>query len=159
MTEHKEVCLSINGAQSIRLEKEKRNLKIILNKYQLHLNFLLILSVSYTQKKNQDHITYSFTYKLVCVDDKFSKAIVIYRGKNAAFKFLEAILTESEYCKKVMKKHFHKYLIMAEDEEQFQSSNTSWICEKLIENDHEKVRDHCHMAGKFRGAAHWSCNI
>ena len=51
MTEHKEVCLSINGAQSIRLEKEKRNLKIILNKYQLHLNFLLILSVSYTQKK------------------------------------------------------------------------------------------------------------
>ena len=51
LTEHKEVCLSINGAQSIRLEKEKRNLKIILNKYQLHLNFLLILSVSYTQKK------------------------------------------------------------------------------------------------------------
>ena len=51
LTKHKEVCLSINGAQSIRLEKEKRNLKIILNKYQLHLNFLPILSVSYTQKK------------------------------------------------------------------------------------------------------------
>ena len=33
------------------------------------------------------------------------------------------------------------------------------ICEKLIDRDDEKVRDHCHVTGKFRGAAHWSCNI
>ena len=38
-------------------------------------------------------------------------------------------------------------------------SNSYWICEKLIDNDDEKVRDHCHITGKFRGAAHWSCNI
>ena len=45
-----------------------------------------------------------------------------------------------------------------EEEEQFQSSNTFWICEKLIENDDEKVRDHCHVTSKLRGAARWSCN-
>ena len=45
------------------------------------------------------------------------------------------------------------------EEEQFQSSNTCWICEKLIDDDDEKVRDHCHITGKFRDAAHWSCNI
>ena len=48
---------------------------------------------------------------------------------------------------------------MSEEEEQFQLSNTCWICEKPIDNDNEKVRDHCHLTGKFRGAAHWSCNI
>ena len=58
-----------------------------------------------------------------------------------------------------MKKHFNKNLIMNEEEEQIQSSNTCWICEKLIDNDSEKVRDHCHVTGKFRVAAHWSCNI
>ena len=46
-----------------------------------------------------------------------------------------------------------------EEEKEFQSSNTCWICEKLIGDDDEKVRDHCHITGKFRGAAHWSCNI
>ena len=45
------------------------------------------------------------------------------------------------------------------EEEQFQSSNISWICEKLIDFDDEKVRDHCHVTGKLRGAAHWSCKI
>ena len=30
---------------------------------------------------------------------------------------------------------------------------------KLIDNDEEKVRDHYHVTGKFRGAAHGSCNI
>ena len=110
-------------------------------------------------KKYQGHIPCSFACKLVCVDDKFSKSIVVLRHENAAFKFIEAILKEFEYCKKVMKKHFNKNLIMSEEEEEFQSSNTCWICEKLIDNDDEKVRDHCHITGKFRGAAHWSCNI
>ena len=41
---------------------------------------------------------------------------------------------------------------------QFQSSNTCWICEKLIDDDDgEKLRDHCPVTGKFRGAAHPSC--
>ena len=58
-----------------------------------------------------------------------------------------------------MKKHFNKNLTMSEkEEEQFQSSNTCWICKKLIDHDYEKVRDHCHVTGKFRGTAHWDCN-
>ena len=32
-----------------------------------------------------------------------------------------------------------------EEEERFQSYNTCWICEKLIQNDNKKVRDHCHI--------------
>ena len=43
-------------------------------------------------------------------------------------------------------------------EENSERSNICWICNKLIENDN-KVRDHCHITSKYRGAAHWSCNI
>ena len=52
-----------------------------------------------------------------------------------------------------MNKHFNKHLIMSEKEEHlFQQSNSCLICKKLIDNDGEKVRDHCHITGKFRGA-------
>ena len=30
---------------------------------------------------------------------------------------------------------------------------------KLIDHDNEKVRYHFHVTGKFRSAAHWTCNI
>ena len=65
-------------------------------------------------KKYQDHVPCSFAYKLVSVDDKFTKPIVVFRAKNAAYKFIEKILKEFEYCKKVMKNHFNKNLIMSE---------------------------------------------
>ena len=54
----------------------------------------------------------------------------------------------------------NKNLIMSgKDEHLFQQSNSYWICKKLIDNDEEKVRDHCRITGKFRGAAHEGCNI
>ena len=57
-----------------------------------------------------------------------------------------------------MKKYFNKNLIMsAEEEEQFEKSEICWICNKIIEDN--KVRDHCHITGKYRGAAHWNFNI
>ena len=58
-----------------------------------------------------------------------------------------------------MKKYFNKNLISEEEEHLFQQSNSCWICEKLSNNDNEKVRGQCHITGKFRGAAHWICNI
>ena len=59
-----------------------------------------------------------------------------------------------------MKEHFNKNLVLTEKEEHlFQESNNCCICKKLIDNDDEKVRDHCHITSKFRGAALWNCNI
>ena len=112
LTEHKEVCLSINGAQSVRFEKAtiefKKFFKQIPVPFKFYADFECTLKSvesyegSYS-KKYQDHVSCSFAYKLVCVDDRFSKPIVVYGGKNAAYKFIEAILKKYEYCKKVMK--------------------------------------------------------
>ena len=147
LTEHKKVCFKINGTSSVKLGKgtvEFKNLcKQILVPFKFYSNFECILNSveSYEDscsKKDQHHIPCSFAYKLVCVYDRFSRSAAVYSAKNAAYKFIETILEEYEYCKKVMKKHFNKNVIMPEEkEEQFQSSNACWIYEKLIEDDDE----------------------
>ena len=42
----------------------------------------------------------------------------------------------------------------AEDEERFQLNDICWICNKLLNVQDNKVRDHCHITGKHRGSAH-----
>ena len=171
LTKHKEACLSINGLQSVKLEKgtiELFQTKIKIKNYFKHIPVPFKMYVDFESnlvsveiyegfhsKKNQDLVPCSFSYKVVFVDDRFSKLIVVFMCENAAYEFIKAILKEYEYCKKVKKKHFKKNLIKSgKEEEQFQPSNTCWICEKLIDNEDEKVRDYCHITGKLRGAAH-----
>ena len=112
-----------------------------------------------TQKKYQDHVPCSFSYKVVCIDDRFDKPIVFYGGENATHEFIKATLKEYKYCEKVMNKHFNKNLIISEEEQHLFQQSNCWICKKFIDNDEEKVKDHCHVTAKFRGAAHWNCNI
>ena len=169
LTENKKDWFIINGKQSVKLEKEniefKNYFKQIPVQFKIYADFECNLKGvenydgSYT-KKYQDHVPCSFPYKVVCIDDSFTKPIVVYRSENTAYEFIKAILKEYKYCKKVMNKHFNKNLIMSEEEEHlFQQSNSCWIYEKFIDNKDEKVRDHCHVTGKLRGAAHWSCKI
>ena len=114
----------------------------------------------YLHKKYYEHVPCSYAYKVVCIDDKYSKSIVVYRGVNAAYEFIRSILKEHKYCKRIMKDQFNKNLIMTEKEKYlFQQINNCWICKKLIDNEDEKVGDHCHITGKYRGSAHWDCNI
>ena len=72
---------------------------------------------------------------------------IFFRGENAAYEFQKLIHKEFEYCKKSNEKYLNKNLYMREEEaeEQFQSSKSCWICEKLIDDDDEKVRDPCHI--------------
>ena len=169
LIKHKEDCLSINGVLSvnveegiIKFEKYSKQLPVPLKSYvhfECNLQDAEIYEVSCT-KKYHDHVPCSYAFKVVCIDNRFSKPVVVYRGENAAYEFIKAILKEYKYCKNIMKKHFNKNLVMSEEEEYlFQQSNSCWICKKLINHDDKKVRDYCHITSKFRGAAHWSCNI
>ena len=48
--------------------------------------------------------------------------------------------------------------ITEEEQEQFNQASNCWICEKLL-NLQDRVRDHCHFTGRYRGAACNICNL
>ena len=169
---HKEDCLIISGKQNVKLEKGfigfKNYSRQIPVPFKIYADFECIFkninnkiikdNVSYT-RKYQDHILCSFAYKLACIDNKFSKKIVLYRGKNVANVFIKSILNEDNYSKKLMKKYFNKYLIMsAEENERIELTNICCICNGLIDVNDNKVRVHCPITGKYRRPAHYSCN-
>ena len=68
------------------------------------------------------------------------------------------MLDKQKWIKQITKKYFNKKLIMTnEDKEIYNNSQICWICKEELNTD--KVRDHCHVTGKFRGAAHNKCNL
>ena len=69
------------------------------------------------------------------------------------------MIKESNYCSDVMKRHFNKELFMTKEKNKdFETSTKCWICDNdYIDND-GKVRDYCHITGKYRGSAHRDCN-
>ena len=169
--------MKINGKQTVNLKsgliKFKNYFKQLAVPFNIYADFESIVkrikssdkssdrgdNVSYTEK-NQAHIPCSFSDKLVCIDNKFSKPVILYRRKYVVYKFIEAILEEYDYCKKVIRKHFNKNLVMsAEDEQMFQSSNKCWICDDLFDAGDNKLWDLCHVTGKHRGSVHWNCNV
>ena len=59
-----------------------------------------------------------------------------------------------------MKNHFNKELAMTKDnKEDFKNTTNCQICDNDYVINDVKVRDHCHITGKYRGSAHKDCKI
>ena len=77
-------------------------------------------------------------------------------GNNVEWFVNEVIKIENKmnfYFKNTKK----EIMMTQEDEEDFKNSTHCWFCELPLEE--RAVRDHCHLTGKYRGAAHEKCNI
>ena len=83
-----------------------------------------------------------------------------YLGEDAVYNFINSMIDVSRCCSEVMKKHFNKELVMIqEDNEDFENSTKCWTYDNYYIDGDVKVRDHCHISGKYRGFAHRDCNI
>lgn len=95
---------------------------------------------------------------MVCVDNQYTKRPIVYRGPNVSKHFLENILAKRDEIENILKTV--QPLQMSESEElSFKSSTRCHICNDLFSVTTIKVRDHCHVSGKYRGAACQGCNL
>ena len=78
-------------------------------------------------------------------------------GYNNVDWFVDEIIKLENKMAFYFKKTNKDIIMTSEDEEDFRNNNICRFCEKIIEFD--KVRDHCHLTGSYRGSAHNTCNI
>ena len=62
---------------------------------------------------------------------------------------------ENKYCSDVTKKYFNKeFMLNKKDNEDFENSTKCQNYFYNYVNGDVKVRDHCHITGKYRDSAH-----
>ena len=104
-------------------------------------------------QRTQHHEACSYSYIVVRCDGR-TESPVKYRGPNAAGHFLESLQEEERKIKAALAdlKAMTRGAWRA-----FRTAETCHVCDRPLEGD--SVRDHCHITGKYRGAAHTACNL
>ena len=110
--------------------------------------------LSSTTKINQ-HIPSGYSIYTNCSFDKVNNKLSYYRGEDCMKRFCKDLNNHAtkiiDFKKKTM------IPLTKEEEDNHNKENTCYICKKDFNND--KVRDHCHFTGKYRGAAHNTYNL
>ena len=95
----------------------------------------------------------------------FYKNFIKYTGKSAKDSmnsFVQTLKDEASKLSDILKQRleqFKNHNLSINEEKDFQKSKQCHFCKKEFTENDTKVRDHCHLTGKFRGAAHQSCNL
>ena len=106
----------------------------------------------------QEHKPCGYMLNVVSRIDNACKPY-LYRGEDCMKQFVEQL---TEIKKDIFEKmNVNKPMdeLTNEQKLEFKLSSHCSICGKKFEPDDEKVRDHCHFTGKYRGAAHVKCNL
>ena len=104
----------------------------------------------------QKHEPSGYAYMVVSSYEKYTKPPVVYRGVNAVDHFFASLHKEEQYIVSILK-HVQPMDISIVEETNFQMATDCHICNKPLHAN--RVRDHDHLTGKYRGAAHRECNI
>ena len=114
---------------------------------------------SYT-KKYQKHEPVSFVYYIKSFNESVYKSRI--RGyikekpedPDAVDNFIKWLEKD---VKAIANIEVMDMIFTKEEEKKIDEASDCWICGEALGND--RVRDHCHYTGRYRGAAHNSCNL
>ncbi|KAK3105316.1 hypothetical protein FSP39_022337 [Pinctada imbricata] len=97
-----------------------------------------------------------YGYQVVSVDESYTKDPVIYRGEDASEHFLRAIMEDEDEIKEILRT-VEPMELSEEEQKNFDIATHCHICENQFTST--KVRDHCHVSGRYRGPACSNCNL
>ncbi|XP_067211782.1 uncharacterized protein [Linepithema humile] len=107
----------------------------------------------------QHHRAYSVGFYVSCTYDNSLSSFKSYRGEDCVAWFVNELHDLARRVKAILTTVVPMADLTREESEKFRSTATCHVCEKPFTPDDTRVRDHCHLTGRYRGAAHSSCNL
>nr|XP_012219810.1 PREDICTED: uncharacterized protein LOC105670709 [Linepithema humile] len=107
----------------------------------------------------QHHNVFSVGYYVSCTYNNSLSGYKSYRGEDCTAWFVNELHDLAHRVKAIRTTVVPMADLTPEESEKFRSSATCHVCEKPFTPDDTRVRDHCHLTGRYRGAAHSSCNL
>lgn len=106
------------------------------------------------------HEPYSFAYYIKCSFDDSLSRLKLFRCENAAQSFIISLENDVREIYSLYLKHTIPMIpLNTDDTLAFNQSANCFICNNPFLPLQIKVKDHCHLTGKYRGAAHQECNL
>ena len=122
-------------------------------------SYILILSfqISSTTRKSQ-HVPCGACYYVISSDPNFHEEPHLFRGPGCLEEFLDSITATSLRLKDSVVNG--KPLVMsATDQAAFDAASDCYLCNTPFAPNDKRHRDHNHITGDYREAAHARCNI
>ncbi|KYN03348.1 hypothetical protein ALC62_05813 [Cyphomyrmex costatus] len=107
----------------------------------------------------QHHKIFSIGYYVCCQFDESMSMYSYCRGANCVECFVDELYRLMHRVKSLFLRNTAMNQFTTQQWKQFLDATRCHICEKPFQMEHKRVRDHCHVTGRYRGAAHEHCNV
>ncbi|XP_030745136.1 uncharacterized protein LOC115874172 [Sitophilus oryzae] len=106
----------------------------------------------------QHHEPYSIGYYVKCSYDDTLSFYKSHTGQDCMKWFVKELEDNAKIISTALK-IFLPMDLTSEQRNNFNKATHCHVCEKPFDEKNIKVRDHCHLTGKYRGPAHKKCNL
>lgn len=130
--------------------------------FVIYADFESLLEKQYSKSESSStstshhHVPAAFAYYIVCCFDENLNRYVSYRGPDCVDKFIERLYEDMNTIHGILNRNV-SIIFTDKNEMDFKKATCCHICGHFMFLD--KVRDHCHITGRYRGAAHSICNL
>ena len=104
------------------------------------------------------HEPVAVSVQILSTDPSYVKKPALFTGAGCAEELLKYLATEAEHITESLYKKINMRLTPT-DRASFAAADKCWVCGGEKEQGEKFVRDHDHITGKYRGAAHNRCNL
>lgn len=127
--------------------------------FVIYADLECVLAKTNEQNMYQHHEVSSIAYYVHCSYDQSLCRYESHRSSDCIAWFVEELKNAALHVKDILSSNIPMVQLTSDEELEFRSAIKCHICEEDFAQTDTRVRDHCHLTGRYRGPAHSNCNL